>query len=71
MTLLAFLLGLIIGIGFWFWQKRRLQRQLGQMLGSLQTDASSTSLPVVSRLRREIALANEHREGLEEELQLW
>jgi two-component system phosphate regulon sensor histidine kinase PhoR len=71
MTLLAFLLGLIIGIGFWFWQKRQLQRQLGQMLGSLQTDASSTSLPVVSRLRREIALANEHREGLEEELQLW
>jgi len=70
MTLLAFLLGLALGIGVWFWQKRRLQRQLGQMLGTLQRDATSPALPVVSRLRREIAIANEHREMLEAELQI-
>ena len=71
MTLLAFfLLGLALGIGFFLWQQRRFQRQLRQMLGSLQTDASSSSLPLVSRLRREIALANQHREELEEELQI-
>jgi two-component system phosphate regulon sensor histidine kinase PhoR len=69
MTLLAFLLGLAVGIGFWLWQQRRLQQQLGQMLGALHTDASSTSMPIVSRLRREIALANKHREELEKELQ--
>ena len=69
MTLLAFLLGLALGIGFWLLQKRRLQKQLRQMLGTLQTDASSTALPIVSRLRREIALANQHRKELEEELQ--
>src|SRR5919199_4535802 len=69
MTLLAFLLGLALGIGFWLLQKRRLQKQLRQMLGTLQTDASSTALPIVSRLRREIVLANEHRKELEEELQ--
>ena len=70
MTLLAFLLGLTLGIGVWFWQKRRLQRQLGQMLGTLQKDATSPALPVVSRLRREIAIANEHREMLEAKLQI-
>ena len=70
MTLLAFLLGLSLGIGFWLWQKRRLQKQLKQMLGTLQTDSSSTALPIVSRLRREIVLANENRKELEEELQI-
>lgn len=69
MALLGFLLGLALGIGFGFWQQRRLQRQLRQMLGALQTDATSSSLPVVSRLRREIVLANQHREELEQELQ--
>lgn len=70
MTLLPFLLGLSLGIGFCLWQQRRVQRQLGQMLGVLQTDASSSSLPVVSRLRREIALANQHQAELQEELQI-
>ncbi len=69
MTLLAFLLGLALGVGFWLWQKHRLQRQLRQMLGSLQTDNSSTSLPTISRLRSEINLANYHRKVLQEELQ--
>ena len=61
MTLLAFLLGLAVGIGFWIWQRRRLQRQLGQMLGALETNASSAAMPVVSRLRQEIALAKLRR----------
>ncbi len=70
MVLLAFLLGLSLGIGLWFWHKRRLQRQLEQMLGTLQTDRTSPALSVVSRLRREIAIVNQHQENLEEELQL-
>lgn len=69
MTLLAFLLGLALGIGFWLWRRQRLQRQLKKMLGALQTDASSTAMSVVSRLRQEIALANQHRAMLEEKLQ--
>src|SRR5919202_3625138 len=71
MTLLAFLLGLAMRIGFWLWQRQRLQRQLKQMLGVLQTDASSTAMSVVSRLRQEITQANEHRSQLEERLQTW
>lgn len=69
MTLLAFLLGLALGIGYWQWQQRRLQQQLRKMLGVLQTNGSSTSLSVVSRLRQEIAASNQHREKLEQELQ--
>jgi two-component system phosphate regulon sensor histidine kinase PhoR len=41
------------------------------MLGSLQANGSSTALPAISRLRSEIALANQHRERLKEELQTW
>src|SRR4028119_1325590 len=41
------------------------------MLGALEGDATSPSLSVVSRLRREIALVNQRREDLEEELQTW
>lgn len=70
MVLLAFLLGLSFGIGFWFWHKHRMQRQLEHMLGILQTDRTSPSLSVVSRLRREIAIVNQHQEDLEEELRL-
>jgi len=70
MTLLEFFLGLALGIGFGFWQRHRVQRQMEQMLGALHTNASSSSLPVVSRLRREIALANQHRQELEVQLQV-
>lgn len=69
MTLLAFLLGLTLGIGYWQWRQRRLQQQLQQMLGVLQTNGSSTSLSVVSRLRQEIAASNQRRAKLEEQLQ--
>lgn len=69
MTLLAFLLGLALGIGFCLWHRRRLQNQLEQMLGALHTDASSTAMSVVSRLRHDISLANQYRAKLEEKLQ--
>lgn len=70
MVLLAFLLGLALGMGFWFRSKRRLQRQLEQMLGQLQSDGTTPALSVVSRLRREIALVNQHQGDLQEELQI-
>ncbi|HEY9649636.1 MAG TPA: ATP-binding protein [Coleofasciculaceae cyanobacterium] len=70
MTLLAFLLGLFLGIGIWLWQQRRLKRQLGKILGVLQPNVSSASLSVVSQLRSEIALAQQYREELQRELQI-
>lgn len=68
MALVAFLLGLALGIGWWLWQRHRLQRQLEHMLGALQTNTSSASLPVISRLRQEIASANRQRAALQKEL---
>jgi two-component system phosphate regulon sensor histidine kinase PhoR len=70
MTLIAFLVGLAIGIGVWLWQQRRLNRRLKQMLGSLHSDASSSSMPIVSRLRQEITFANQQRELLEKKLEI-
>lgn len=70
MVLLAFLFGLACGIGFWLWQKRQMQRKLEQMLGQLQSDDTTPALSVVSRLRREIALVNQHQGNLQEELRI-
>ncbi|HEY9668879.1 MAG TPA: ATP-binding protein [Coleofasciculaceae cyanobacterium] len=69
MTLLAFLLGLGLGLGFWLWQRQQFQRQLKQLLGTLQTNGSSVAMPIASRLRQEIVLANQERAKLEEKLQ--
>ena len=68
MILLAFFLGLILGIGFWLWQHTQLQRQLRQILQTVQTD-SQVSLPLLPSLRREIAIQKQQRQDLQEQLQ--
>ena len=70
-TILAFLLGLTLGLGFYFWQQRRLQQQLERILESLHKDASNISFNITSRLRRGVALVNQRQEQLEKELQIW
>ena len=70
--IVAFFLGLATGIGFWQWRQDLLYQQMRQMLELLQTGgAEGTSLPMVSRLRRGVALAKQHRERLEMEIQTW
>ena len=68
MILLAFFLGLILGIGFWLWQHTQLQRQLRQILQTFQTD-SQVSLPLLPSLRREIAIQKQQRQELQDQLQ--
>lgn len=68
MILLAFSLGLILGIGFWLWQHTQLQRQLRQILQTVQTD-SQVSLPLLRSLRREIAIQKQQRQDQQEQLQ--
>ena len=68
MILLAFFLGLILGIGFWLWQHTQLQRQLRQIIQTVQTD-SQVSLPLLPSLRREIAIQKQQRQNLQEQLQ--
>jgi two-component system phosphate regulon sensor histidine kinase PhoR len=72
MTLAAFFLGLAIGIGFWLWRQAGLYRQMQKMLAALQTGgAEGTSLPIASRLRLGVVLANEYRQQLEMEIETW
>lgn len=71
MTVTAFFLGLMLGIGFWLWQQNRLYRQLRQILSLLPTSAEGISLPLVSRLRRGIALTNQYGQDLQAQLQTW
>ena len=68
MTLLAFILGLAVGIGFYFWQQHRRRIQLGGILELLPVDGGSDSFSVTYRLRRAIAVANEHRAILEQQV---
>jgi two-component system phosphate regulon sensor histidine kinase PhoR len=71
MTLLAFLLGLTIGIGFWLWQHTQLQRKLQHLLRTFQTDDWEISLPILPRLRRQISLQKQHHAELQDQLQIW
>lgn len=71
MTIAAFLLGLALGIGFWLWRQNRLYRQVRQIIGLLPKSAEGMSLPLVSRLRRGVAVANQHRQDMEVQLQTW
>lgn len=64
-----FLLGLLIGIGFWLWQKIQSNRKLQHLLKGFATDNSEIALPVIPRLRREIALQNQRQQELEIQLQ--
>ncbi|NEP57349.1 MAG: histidine kinase [Symploca sp. SIO2G7] len=70
-TILAFLLGLALGLGFYFWQQRRLQKHLEKILGNLHKDSSNISLNIMSRLRRGVVLTNQYQEQLQKELQIW
>ena len=72
MTIIAFLLGLAIGIGLWFWRRTLWHRQMQQILDLLETGgAEGTSLPIASRLRMGISLVKQQRQNQEILLQSW
>jgi len=68
MTLLTFLLGLALGIGFGLWLQHRTKQQLKQTLELLPANSTSNSFPLESRLRGAIAQANQQRLVLEDQL---
>ena len=66
-----FFLGLAVAIGFWFWQQIRLKSKLRRLLETFDTEVSEVSLPLIPRLRREIALQNQRYQELQFQLQTW
>lgn len=71
MNIVAFFLGLAIGIGFWLCWQAWLYKQLGQLLRSLPTNGSHPALPLISRLRRGVSLLDRQQKNLEHQLQTW
>lgn len=71
MALVAFFLGLVLGLGVCLSQRLWLDRQLQRLLAILPADDIGDSLPSVVRLRRSIVQANIERQQLEMQLQLW
>lgn len=72
MTVLAFLLGLALGIGFWYSRQQHLSQQLAQIFNSLPDLADDAiSLPIGARMRRAIARLHHQIQQLEAELQTW
>ncbi len=61
----------MIPIGFWLWHATKLHRQLQQLLLMLQGDPARISLPIIARLRREIALQQQQREELQDQVQIF
>lgn len=72
MDVLAFIVGLSLGLGLCFLKHYQRNRQLERMLESLaRGTAEGSDLPLTSRLRLEIHRANEVQEQLGEELATW
>ncbi|MBD1937885.1 histidine kinase [Microcoleus sp. FACHB-68] len=71
MALVAFFLGLALGLGVCLSQRLWLHRQLQRLLAILPADDVGDSLPSLVRLRRSIVQANIERQQLEVQLQLW
>lgn len=69
--MVPFLLGLAVAIGFWFWQQIRFKRKLRHLLETFGTEVSEISLPLIPRLRREIALQNQRQQQLLSQIQIW
>ena len=72
MSLIPFILGLSLGVGFFFWKQYQSDRQLRRMLNFLSDEtAELASLPVLSLVRREVSRIFETSEQLQSELQTW
>lgn len=71
MLLLGFFLGLAVGIGFWVWQQVQLNRYLWQVLQPLTSHSVKVRLPLIPRLRQEIAMVKQQRQDLQQSLQTY
>jgi len=71
MALVAFFLGLALGMGFWLGEQLWLRKQLRQFLGGLPMDSFGLYMPMMSRLRRAISLIRQEQQELEAQLQTW
>ncbi|MFB2837227.1 ATP-binding protein [Floridanema evergladense] len=71
MPIVEILIGLLIGLAISLFWRMRFNRRLKQLLLSLEVSDTDSALSIISRLRRGVALVNQHRQLLESEIQTW
>ncbi|MBE9221687.1 HAMP domain-containing histidine kinase [Cyanobacterium stanieri LEGE 03274] len=57
--MIQFIFGLVIGLGFFFWKQRQINKQLNNVLHSLSNFEQIPSLSKISQVRRSVNLLNE------------
>ncbi len=68
MLLLGFILGLLVGVGFWAWQRMQVQRYLGKIPQFFITNYSQVGQPLIPRLHDEITFLQQQREQLQQQV---
>lgn len=66
MTIIAFILGIMLGVGLAYWERTRFNRQLKRILSALSDTTDIVhSLPVLSLVRRELSYLYQERQQLQ------
>ncbi|MDJ0732943.1 MAG: ATP-binding protein [Nostocaceae cyanobacterium] len=68
MLLLGFILGLLVGIGLWAWQRIQIKRTLGKIPPTFTTNFSQVRQPLIPRLEDEITFLKQQREQLQQQV---
>ncbi|MBE9042076.1 HAMP domain-containing histidine kinase [Oscillatoriales cyanobacterium LEGE 11467] len=71
MSFVTFILGLAVGMSFFLWLRFTVERQLRQLLASLDSSIPDDSMSLWSQLRRGIAVDRYEREDLERSVEYW
>ena len=67
---LSFCLGLVVGVSIWVWQQFQLNRYISQVLRPLTASGTKVALPLIPRLRHELALVKYQGLHLQQQLQI-
>ena len=72
MAVVDFILGVIVGLGFYLWKRHQFKRQLRLILRSFSSRGDwVSSLPPLSLVRRELTHAYQQQQQSEQEQQIW
>ena len=72
MAAVDFILGVIVGLGFYFWKRHQFKHQLRKVLKSFSPHGDwISSLPPLSLVRRELTYVYQEKQQLAQQLQIW
>ena len=71
MNAVDFLVGLGVGLGFWYWSARRWQHQLNQLIRRFPTESSTGQMPLQVRLTKAVQSQQEAEQSLQQRISVW